>query len=318
MHIIITGGCGYKGSVLVHQLLDAQHTVTVIDALWFGNYLTQHPNLRIVQQDIRTIETLPSADAIIHLAAVANDPSALLDPKLSWEVNVLATQHLLDLCIKHGIQRFIYASSGSVYGVKEEEHVTEDLSLVPISEYNKTKMVAERVVLSYKNQLNITIIRPATVCGMSSRMRLDVAVNALTFSALEKNIITVHGGNQIRPNVHILDIARAYQFCLDNPNVTKDRIFNVGFENYSLTDLALKIQKEMSLILDRVPAIEYRESNDPRSYRLNSNAFLLAGFRPLCNVQDAIRHMIVSYDENHLMNDPHWHNMKWMKQCNIK
>ena len=208
MKILVTGACGYKGSVLVPKLLERGHEVRAVDIMWFGNELRPHPRLEVVEADVRDADSidLDRIEAIIHLSSVANDPCGDLDPKLTWEISCLATMQLIDAAHRKGIHRFIYASSGSVYGVKEEADVTEDLPLVPISEYNKTKMCGERIVLSYKDDIVTQIVRPATVCGFSPRMRLDVAVNMLTMQALTKGHITVFGGEQTRPNIHIDDI----------------------------------------------------------------------------------------------------------------
>ena len=191
MRVLVTGGCGYKGTVLVPKLLAKGHEVVALDIMWFGNYLPMHPHLNVVQGDVRDIDSidLNGVDAIIHLSSVANDPCGDLNPKLTWEISALATMQLADKAARRGIERFIYASSGSVYGVKDESQVTEDLELKPISEYNKTKMVAERVLLSYANDMTVQIIRPATVCGYSPRMRLDVSVNMFTMQALAKRRI---------------------------------------------------------------------------------------------------------------------------------
>ena len=199
MRLLVTGACGYKGSVLVPKLLAAGHDVVALDIMWFGNYLPKHPRLQVLQQDVRDIDAinLDGMDAIVHLSSVANDPCGDLDPKLTWEISCLATMQLADKAVRKGVTRFVYASSGSVYGVKSEPQVTEDLELKPISEYNKTKMVAERVLLSYANDMTIQIVRPATVCGVSPRMRLDVAVNMLTMQALTNGRITVFGGDQV-------------------------------------------------------------------------------------------------------------------------
>ena len=196
MKILVTGACGYKGSILVPKLLARGDIIIALDSMWFGNYLKPHPNLSVIKGDVREAKSVPldGIDAIIHLASVANDPCGDLDPKLTWEVSALATMTLADRAARKGIKRFIYASSGSVYGVKEEERVTEDLELEPISEYNKTKMVAERILLSYANEMIVQIVRPATVCGWSPRMRLDVSVNMLTMQALTNGKITVFGG----------------------------------------------------------------------------------------------------------------------------
>ena len=307
MHIIVTGGCGYKGSVLVRELLVKGYQVTIIDAGWFGWHFAPHQNLVYMQDDIRTIDRLSTADALIHLAAVANDPSCELDPKLSWEVNVLATHNLLNLCVQAGIPQFIYASSGSVYGISDAPNVVETTKLVPISEYNKTKMIAEKVVLSFKDKLNVTILRPATVCGISPRQRFDVAVNALSINAKCFGKIKVDGGSQVRPNVHIRDIVDAYIWCVHNKE-TYGQIFNVGFENLTLTEIAEKVAKI-------IPAtIEYVPSNDPRSYRLCSQKILDLGFNPRYKVEDAIKEI---RDSNVVPSDINY-NMKWMQLCSIK
>src|SRR6187397_2462216 len=212
MKVFVTGACGYKGTVLVPKLLAAGHDVVAFDIMWFGNFLKPDPRLTVVQGDVRDIDTinLDGVDAIIHLSSVANDPCGDLDPKLTWEISCLATMQLADRAKRHGVKRFIYASSGSVYGVKDEEQVTEDLELLPISEYNKTKMCAERILLSYKDDMVVQIVRPATVCGFSPTMRNDVSVNMLTMLALKNRRITVFGGDQVRPNVHMDDITDLY------------------------------------------------------------------------------------------------------------
>ena len=214
MRICLTGGCGYIGSVLVPKLLKLGHVVRVFDIQWFGNYLEPHPRLNVIKADIRKPFPIGQADAVIHLAAIANDPTGNLDPKLTWEVNALATMQLADRAMRDGVRQFLYASSGSVYGVSDAPNVTEDLPLVPLSEYNKTKMVAERAVLSYSDRMAVQILRPGTVCGVSPRMRLDVAVNSITMQALEEGTITIQGGGQIRPNIHIEDMTDLYLLIL--------------------------------------------------------------------------------------------------------
>ena len=198
MKILVTGGSGYKGSVLIPKLLNSGHNVTCFDTNWFGDYLQVNNSLTKLKGDIRDLKdlSLKGFDTIIHLANVANDPAVELNPTMSWEINVLAGHQLIEKAIKENVRHFIFASSGSVYGIKQEEAVTEDLPLVPISTYNKTKMIAERVFISYSNKIKFHSIRPATVCGLSPRMRLDVAVNLLTFQALTKGKITVLGGTQ--------------------------------------------------------------------------------------------------------------------------
>ena len=213
MNIFITGGCGYIGTLLTHKLLEEGHNLTIIDKMWFGNYLKNQKNLKIINDDFRNVNnySLNSIDILIHLANIANDPSVEVDPNISWDTNVLGSQILIEKAIKSGVKKFIYASSGSVYGIKNEEDVTEDLDLVPISIYNKTKMIAERVLLSHQKNIDVYCIRPATVCGYSPRMRLDISVNMLTFQALNRGKITVLGGNQTRPNINIHDMVRVYE-----------------------------------------------------------------------------------------------------------
>lgn len=308
MRILVTGACGYKGSVLVPKLLALGHEVVAVDIMWFGCFLSPHPHLTVHQGDVRDADTLPldGVEAIIHLASVANDPTGDLDPKLTWEIAALATMRLADRAARLGIQRFIYASSGSVYGLKDEEQVTEDLPLVPLTEYNKTKMVAERVLLSYSREMTVQIVRPATVCGLSPRMRLDVAVNMLTLQALTRGHITVFGGGQTRPNIHMEDITDVYIHLLDHPE--HQGVFNAGFENISILEIAERVQAH-------VPTqISVTESNDPRSYRLNSDKLLHTGFKPKKTVEHAILELVAAYQTGALRDEERWYNLKWMQK----
>jgi len=308
MKVLVTGGCGYKGHLLVPKLLECGHDVVVIDTQWFGNFLREHSNLSIIEGDVRDTESLAlrGYDAIIHLASVANDPCSDLDPKLTWEVSALATMRIADRARREGVKRFIYASSGSVYGIKSEPEVTEELELNPISEYNKTKMVAERVLLSYTNDMLIQIVRPATVCGLSPRMRLDVAVNMLTMQALTKREITVLGGSQTRPNIHIDDITDIYIHFLNRSDVSG--IFNAGFENISILDIA-------KLVTKHVPAeIRVAESNDPRSYRINSDKLIATGYQPKKCVEEAIVELVGKFQSGDLADQDRFYNLRWMQK----
>src|SRR5262249_6594097 len=216
MAVLVTGGCGYIGTRLTEAVLArTDHDVTVVDTAWFGNYLAPHPRLRVDVCDVPALDgfDLSSFDTIFHLAGIANDPSAELNPYRSWEVNVLATMRLVDRAARQGVRQFVFPSSGAVYGVRMEPRITEDLDLMPISDYNKTKMVAERVILSYADRMTTTILRPATVCGFSPRMRLDLTVNLLTMQALTSGRMTVFGGAQVRPNIHIDDLVDLYLFA---------------------------------------------------------------------------------------------------------
>ena len=307
MKILVTGGCGYKGHVLIPKLLNNGHEVIAFDIQWFGNFLNPHSNLKVVKGDVRNIDEIPleGVECIIHLASIANDPCGDLNPKLTWEVSALATMQLADKAKRHGVKRFIYASSGSVYGVKEEENVTEDLELDPISEYNKTKMVAERVLLSYQGDMIVQIIRPATVCGYSPRMRLDVSVNLLTMHALSKGKITVFGGAQIRPNIHIDDITDLYIHFINHPEFVG--VYNAGFENISILKIAQMVTESLTV------EIEVIESSDPRSYRVNSDKVLATGFTPKKGVRDAISEIVEKYNSGILKDEEKFYNLKWMQ-----
>lgn len=312
MKILVTGGCGYTGSILTRELLSQGHRVTVLDTQWFGNYLPRDPNLTVLKGDIRDLEEVPlrDTDAIVHLANIANDPGVELNPTLSWEVNVLATQQLADKAVRNGVQHFIFASSGSVYGVKDELNVTEDLELVPISAYNKTKMVAERVLLSYGDDMHVHCVRPATVCGVSPRMRFDVSVNLLTLQALRDSNMTVFGGDQVRPNIHIDDLIGVYLHFLSNPKL-KSGPYNAGFENISILNIAEKISERTGA------TIEISESNDPRSYRQDSAKLLESGFRPKKSIEDAIWELINAYRAGEIADRDEWHTVRWMKHLNL-
>jgi len=311
MAVLVTGGCGYIGTRLTEALLSrTDHDVTVADTAWFGNYLPTHPRLRVEIADIRAMDhfDLSGFDAIFHLAGIANDPAADLNPYASWEVNVLATMRLADRAARQGVKQFVFPSSGAVYGVRSEPRVTEDLDLVPISDYNKTKMVAERVILSYGDRMVTTIFRPATVCGLSPRMRLDLAVNLLTMQALTRGRMTVLGGSQVRPNIHIEDMVDLYLFALDRRLAG---IYNAAFENLTILEIANRIAES-------VPAeITIEPSNDPRSYRLCSDRLLGTGFAPKRNVAKAVRELADAFRKGMLADRPNWHNVNWMKEQHL-
>ncbi|MFH2091042.1 MAG: SDR family oxidoreductase [Pseudomonadota bacterium] len=309
MKILVTGGCGYIGSVLIPKLLDMGYDVIAYDLMWFGNYLEPHDRLEIVHGDVRDTALVPmqNVTAVIHLANVANDPCGDLDAKLVWEVNALATMGLVEHAIANNVKQFIYASSGSVYGVKQEDQVTEELSLVPISDYNKTKMISERILLSYADNIAVHIVRPATVCGLSPRMRLDVSVNMLTMQALKNQLITVFGGDQVRPNIHIQDITDVFIHFLKKEN-TDTGIYNAGFENISILDIANKVT-------DKIDAkIKITQSNDPRSYRLNADKLLSTGFVPGYSVDAAIDEIAEAVKKDRLKDQHSWYNVKTMKK----
>jgi nucleoside-diphosphate-sugar epimerase len=308
-NIFVTGGGGYVGCELVQRLLGVGHKVTCVDTFWFGNYLDDHQHLKIIRSDYRDcLHEVMGHDIVVHLANIANDPAVDLDPALSWEINVLGARLLADAVKKFQVPHLIYASSGSVYGIQDADRVTEDLDLKPISVYNKTKMCAEAIFMSYaSDSLKIHLLRPATVCGLSKRMRLDVAVNMLTFQALKNGVITVLGGDQTRPNVHIDDMVGAYQFFIDNPSIMSGA-FNVGFENVSILELAKNISKRTGA------EIRIEASNDPRSYRQDSSKLLSMGFKPNKSIEQAIDEIVSAYGNGHLKDDPYWYTVKTMKK----
>ena len=313
MNILITGSCGFVGSSLVPYLLEKGHYIKSFDTEWFGKNLPDHPRLEHQKKDIRNLDEADfnGIDSIIHLANIANDPGVELNTDLSWEVNVLASQQLAELAVKAKIETFIYASSGSVYGVKEEEQVIEELSLVPISIYNKTKMISERVLLSYSNRMKVINVRPATVCGWSPRMRLDVSVNMLTFQALQNKEITVFGGNQVRPNIHIQDMIRVYEHFLTQAVNLDSGNYNAGFENMSIIAIA-------ELIASKVPSeIVVTESNDPRSYRQNSDKLLATGFVNNFSVQHAIEEIMKKYSGGEIDDRDEYYTVKTMKNLGL-
>ena len=310
MRILITGACGYQGTKLIPLLLSKKHKVTAIDTQWFGNKLKKNKNLKNYKKNILDIKKndLKEIDVIIHLASIANDPMGDLDKNLTWEVSCLGTMQLLELAVKNKVKKFIYASSASVYGVKKEKKVIETLSLKPISTYNKAKMIAEKTILSYSNKIDVTIVRPATVCGVSPRMRFDLSVNMMAYQAIKNKKMTVFGGQQTRPNIHIDDLLDLYQFFLKK-NRKFNGIFNAGFENLKIIEIAKKVKKI-------IPAeIKIFKNNiDIRDYRLDSSKLLSLGFKPKKNVGDAIREIKEHYGKNINKVDKSCFSIEWLSE----
>lgn len=287
------------------------HQVRVVDLQWFGNHIPESNSIQVFKRSIESIdeEILEGVDSIIHLANIANDPGVELNPILSWEVNALNLVQLLESAKRTKVKNFFYASSGSVYGVKKEERVTEDLSLLPISVYNKTKMVAERICLSYRDEFRVVCVRPATVCGYSPRMRFDVVVNMFVMQAFKNRKIRVLGGDQVRPNIHITDMSRVYEHFLSVDKL--EGVFNAGFENISVLEIA-------KLISDKYDCkIEIEPSNDPRSYRQDSSKLIDSGFKPKKKVLDAIDDVWQRLSEGSLQDDDNWHTVASMKKMGL-
>jgi nucleoside-diphosphate-sugar epimerase len=310
MKILITGACGYQGTKLIPLLLAKKHKITAIDTQWFGNRLKKHKNLKNYKKNILDIEKkdLKGIKIIIHLASIANDPMGDLNKSLTWEVSCLGTMQLLELAVKNKVKKFIYASSASVYGVKKEKKVVETLSLKPISTYNKAKMIAERTILSYSNKIDVTIIRPATVCGVSPRMRFDLSVNMMAYQAIKNKKMTVFGGQQTRPNIHIDDLLDVYQFFFKK-NKKFNGIFNAGFENLKIIEIAKKVKK----IIPAEVKI-FKNNIDIRDYRLDASKLLALGFRPKKNVEDAINEIKEHYSKNINKVDKSCFSIDWLSK----
>ena len=322
--IFITGGAGYVGSELTKYLLNTGYHVTVYDLFIYGNTLENNNNLNLIKGDIRDQDLLKkhlkNHDALIHLACISNDPSFELNPKLGKEINLDAFEPLVKLSKNSGIKKFFYASSSSVYGIKSEKNVNEDMPLEPLTDYSKFKAECEKILLDYKSDNFITtIIRPATVCGYSSRQRLDLVVNILTNLAYHKKEISVFGGDQLRPNIHIKDMVRSYSFLLDqDEKKINGEIFNIGYENKSINQLAEEVK---SVIGDDVNIVKV-PSNDNRSYHISSaKIHNLLGFKNKFTIIDAIKDLKIAFETKKIVNsfdDINFFNIKKMQNINLK
>jgi nucleoside-diphosphate-sugar epimerase len=297
MRVCVTGGGGYVGSLLVPQLLAEGHEVTVLDTFWLGDAFlpTDNANLTIVKGDIRTPGICALAfmgcDAVIHLACISNDTACQLDEALSTSINYDAFEPLVKEAKKY-VTRFIYCSSSSVYGVSHAPDVTEDMPLIPLTLYNKYKGMCEPILLRHQSDDFVcTIIRPATVCGYAPRMRFDLTVNVMTMHAVLKHAITVFGGEQKRPNLHIQDMCDVYKLLLTAPaEKIAGQIFNVGRENLKVVDIAALIRETVHDEMGWLPSVNITASTDNRSYHVNSDKIeRVLGFRAARSVEQAIR-----------------------------
>lgn len=310
-NILITGGAGYVGTMLVDRLVSENKNVIVYDTFWYGdeeNLFGSNLNkIKIYKADIRNTNDFKKAilenkvECVIHLACVSNDPSYELNPELGKSINYDCFENLVKISKDNGVQRFIYASSSSVYGVKEEDQVTENLSLEPLTDYSKYKALCEEILIKYidKNFIG-TIVRPATVCGYSKRLRLDLSVNILTTHAYFKNNITIFGGEQYRPNLNILDMIEFYVQALKyDPNLINGEIFNVGYENLKIKEIASLVKK----IVKKDFVTETTPSNDNRSYRITSKKIAeKLGFTAKHTVEDAIKSLYQNFENKTVAN----------------
>jgi nucleoside-diphosphate-sugar epimerase len=327
-NVLVTGGAGYVGSVLVPKLLDEGHNVAVLDLYLYGEDVfadrREHPHLRQVKGDLRDPAAVRDAvwgcDAIIHLACISNDPSFELDPELGKSINFDSFRPLVKAAKTAGVKRFVYASSSSVYGVKDAPNVTEELPLEPLTDYSKYKALCEVVLQEEREPGFVTcILRPATVCGYAPRQRLDVIVNILTNHAFNARSIKVFGGAQKRPNIHIEDMADLYAFLLQQPDEKIDgEIFNAGYENHTLLQLAEIVRRQVGNDID----IDVVPTDDMRSYHVSSDKMRRAlGFAPKHTIEDAVRGLVSAFRDGKLPNsldDSRYFNIKRMQELHLK
>jgi len=328
--VLVTGGAGYVGCVLIPRLLEAGYEVVVYDLMLFGrDGLPEHDRLTIVEADVRDTATfaasLDGVHTVIHLACISNDPSFELDPHLSRTMNYDCFEPMVVAAKQAGVQRFIYASSSSVYGVSDAPEVTEDHPLVPLTDYNKYKGMCEPLLWKHKSDtFECVTIRPATVCGYSPRLRLDLTVNILTNHAVNKGKITVFGGAQKRPNLHVEDMADLYLVMLEAPaEKINGETFNVGWENQTVAQIAQSVKKIVEQEMpERAPIeIETTESNDPRSYHISSQKIAdVLGFVPRRTIEDAARDLCKAFKDGKIpdsFDDDNYFNVKTVKQIDF-
>ena len=324
MKVLITGGAGYVGSLLTPRLLEKNFKVTVLDLMIYGDdVLGEHKNLKKVKGDIRNINLLkkiiPGHDAILHLACISNDPSFELNPSLGRSINFDAFEPLVKISRDKEIKRFIFASSSSVYGIKKEKNVTEEMSLEPLTDYSKFKGECEKVLKKYKSKEFITTtLRPSTVCGYAKRQRLDLVVNILANHAYHNRKIKVFGGEQLRPNIHIDDMVESYIALLSaSDEKINGEIFNVGFKNQSVNELALDVKE----IIGKDIEILKTESNDNRSYHVSSKKIEeVLGFSTKKTVKNAVSDLKSAFEKGLLpnsMQDEKYFNIKRMQSIKL-
>jgi nucleoside-diphosphate-sugar epimerase len=325
--VLVTGGAGYVGAVLTPLLLQAGYHVRVLDLFIYGEHVLDavknNPRLQLIKGDLRDQALLKSAlagcDAVIHLACISNDPSFELDASLARTINYDAFMPLVDIARDSGVKRFIYASSSSVYGIKDNPNVTEELELKPLTDYSKYKALCEEELLKRRSPgFTVLTLRPATVCGYSPRLRLDLSVNILTNHAINKGKITVFGGAQLRPNFHVRDCAELYVKCLQYPDAMIDgKIFNAGYQNLSINEIAEVVRS----VIGKNVAIETTPTNDNRSYHISSEKIKRElGFEPRFTIEDAVRDLKAAFEAGKVpdpMTGTLYYNIKRMQEIRL-
>jgi len=326
--VLVTGGAGYVGAVLVPRLLERGYRVKVLDLYIYGDHVLDvvkdNPNLTQIKGDIRDVALLqkivPGCDAVIHLACISNDPSFELNPELGRSINYDAFGGLVDVSRDAGVRRFIYASSSSVYGISEEENVTEELPLKPLTDYSKYKAMCEEVLLQkHEPGFATMVLRPATVCGYSPRLRLDLTVNVLTNHAVNNRKITIFGGQQMRPNIHIEDVTDLYVNALEWPEELIDgKVFNAGYENHRVSEISEIVRNVVGQDVEVVTT----PTDDNRSYHISSEKIKRElGFVPKHTIEEAVRDLVAAFEAGQIpqpMTDIRYYNIKTMQSLNLK
>jgi nucleoside-diphosphate-sugar epimerase len=323
--VFITGGAGYVGAMLVPRMLKEGHRVTVLDLMIYGeDVLPEHPHLTLIKGDIRNHElmksSIPGHDVVIHLACISNDPSFELNPELGRSINLDPFRPMVEISKNEGVKRFFYASSSSVYGIKDEPNVHEDMSLEPLTDYSVFKMNCEQILAEYQSDdFTTTTIRPATVCGYSPRQRLDVVVNILTNLAYHKREISVFGGAQLRPNIHIADMVEIYLLLMEAPKEKiSGEIFNGGYENQTVLQLAETVQD----VIGEDVTLKTTPTDDNRSYHVSSKKIAdVLGFKANHTIKDAVSDIKYAFEKGLLpnsMEDEMYFNIKRMQSINLK
>jgi len=329
--VLVTGGAGYKGCILIPKLLRAGYEVVVYDWMLFGSAgLPNHPNLTVITGDIRDIlkytGAIEGCDSVIHMACISNDPSFELNPELSRTINYECFEPLVLASKSAGVRRFVYVSTSSVYGVSDASDVTEEHPLVPLTDYNKYKGLCEPILLCHGSPEFVPVIlRPATVCGYSPRMRFDLTVNILTNHAVNRGVITVFGGSQKRPNIHVEDVTDLYVKMLDLPaGLIAGQIFNAAYENHTVAELAMMAKGVVEAEFpERAPIqIETTATNDNRSYHVSSRKIAeQLGYRPSRTIEDAIRDLCHAFKlgkfNNSMANDDYV-NVRTVKKLALR